>query len=285
MNTKTISLYSILFEQAEQLKKFTSYTAPHFALFERDDRLILVHTDSLLNYLKNPVDQVPVYNICAGMIECGQRENDCLGAMQVKYAVGSPNWKGAGITMYALASDFFGAPLTSDREHSSSVAARETWAKIESSQEWRKAGDGLDNYAETPSGKMYMDIQGTYPSRTAEPRIKKTKGIIKNIVGALKGGASETEPKTPQVIDDCPLPTKGGYVNEPEKMADLVGTADAYKYNGPLKAAPLISQGQAIVQQLQNPAANPKKFDVEFLLVSMSSALFKARYKGSDTAR
>ena len=275
-----MKLYKILFEQEQQLKKLVSYTAPEFALFVIDDRLILTHTNSLLNFLKNPPDQVPIFKICAGMIECSERENDCLGAMQVSYAVGSPEWKGAGLTLYALASDYFGAPLTSDRDHSSSVAARETWAKIEKSPEWKKAGEGLDNYAQTPSGKLYVDVQGIYPNRTAKPRIKAVKGLVKNVVGA-----EETQPKTPQEIDDCPLPTKRGYVSDPEKMADLVGTADAYRYKGPLKAAPLVKQAENILIQTADPAMNRKNINLEFVLVNMSKILFNTRYQGTETPR
>lgn len=267
-----MKLYPLLFEQ---LKKLTSYTAPDFALFVFNDRLILTHTDSLLSFFKNPNDNVPVYKICAGMIECAERENDCLGAMQVSYVVGSPEWKGAGLSLYALASDYFGAPLTSDRDHSSSVAARETWAKIENSPEWKKAGEGLDNYAQTSSGKFYVNIQGTYPNRTAKPRFKSTS----------IGGTEETQSKTPQLIDDCPLPTKRGHVSDIEKMADLVGTADAYRYTGTLKAAPLVKQAENILIQTINPALNPKKLDAEQLLLRMSSVLFNTRYQGTETAR
>lgn len=273
-----MKLFPLLFEKEE--KRFISYTAPEFALFVIDDRLILTHTNSLLSFLKNPPDQVPIFKICAGMIECSERENDCLGAMQVSYAVGSPEWKGAGLTLYALASDYFGAPLTSDRDHSSSVAARETWAKIEKSPEWKKAGEGLDNYAQTPSGKLYVDVQGIYPNRTAEPRIKAVKGLAKNIVGA-----EETQPKTPQEIDDCPLPTKRGYVSDPEKMADLVGTADAYRYTGALKSAPLVKQAENILIQTADPAMNRKNINLEFVLVNMSKILFNTRYQGTETPR
>lgn len=275
-----------MFEQEQQLKKLVSYTAPDFALFiYEQDRLVLVHTNSFLNYFKNPTDQVPVFDICAGMIECSERESDCLTAMQVSYVVASPKWKGAGLTLYALASDYFGAPLTSDRSHSSSKAARETWAKIEQSSEWKKAGEGLDNYATTPSGKLYVDIQGTYPNRTSEPRIKPVKGFIKNVVGAIKGGAGETAPKTPQEVDDCPLPTKGGSISDPEKMADLVGTADAYRYVGPLKAAPLVSQAEKLMVQTADPRVNPKNYNVEQIIGNMSTALFKVRYQGTETTR
>lgn len=281
-----MKLYPLLFEQDQVMKSVTSYTAPDFALFVIDEeRLILVHTNSLLSYFKNPTDQVPIFKICAGMIECTERANDCLGSMQVSYAVGSPEWKGAGITLYALASDYFGAPLTSDRSHSSSKAARETWAKIEQSSEWKKAGDGLDNYADTSSGKLYVDIQGIYPNRTAEPRIKPVKGLVKNIVRALKGGAEETQPKTPQEIDDCPLPTKRGIISDPEKMADLVGTADAYRYKGTLKAAPLVKQAEKLFVKTIDPTLNPKKLDVLQIIKNMATVLFKIRYQGSETTR
>ena len=280
----SMKLYPILFEQ--DLKKLTSYTAPDFGLFVyNQERLILFHTDSLLNYLKNPTEPVPVDSICAGMIECSKGENDCLHAMRVDYVAASPKWKGAGITLYALASDYFGTPLTSDRNQSSSVAAKETWAKIENSSEWTKAGAGLDNYAQTSSGKMYMDIQGSYPNRTAEPRTKKVKGFFKNVLSVIKGGATETEPKTPETDDDCPLPTKGGYVSDPEHMADLVGTADAYRYTGSLKAEPLVMRAEEIISDSAKPEINPTKKDVEYLLVSMSTTLFKTRYKGSETTR
>lgn len=286
-----MKLYSFLFEQEEvkPTKKFTSYTAPDFALFVDDEKsLILIHTDSLLNYLKTPSDQVPVYDICAGMIECDERGNDCLGSLQVSFAVASPKWKGAGTTLYALASDYFGAPLTSDRRHSSSTAAKEMWAKIEQNPEWKKAGEGLDNYAQVSSGKMYMDIQGTYPNRTAEPRTKQVKGFFKNVVGAMKsiaGDASETEPRTRETIDDCPLPAKKGDVTNPERMAELVGTANAYRYVGPLKAEPLVAQGEKLLRQTADPRTNPKYLEVDQLIVDMAEKLFNTRYQGSETTR
>lgn len=284
-----MKLYPILFEAVTPpplpiiKKTFTSYTAPDFALFAfNEERLVLVHTDSLLSYFKNPEDDVPIYKICAGMIECTERANDCLSAMQVSYAVSSPEWKGAGITLYALASDYFGAPLTSDRDHSSSVASRETWAKIEQSSEWKKAGDGLDNYANTASGKLYVDIEGHYPKRLAEPRVTQNKLAITSFKDIIP---NKTVPRTSTDIDDCPLPSKGGFVSEPEKMADLVGTADAYRYTGPLKAAPLIKQAEKLQIKTIDLKLNPKNFDVDQIVLNMSSILFKTRYQGSETTR
>lgn len=279
-----MKLFPLLFEK--EIKSFTSYTAPEFALFVDKNALILVHTNSLLSYLKKPNDQFPIFKIVAGYIACSESEKDCLGALQVSIAVGSPEWKGAGISLYALASDYYEAPLTSDRSHSSSVAARETWAKIEQSPEWVKVGEGLDNYAETPSGKFYMDVQGTYPNRKAKPRKKIVKGLIKNIIRTFKGvETKETYPKTQQEIDDCPLPTKGGNVSEPEKMAELVGTADAYRYKGPLKATPLRKQAEKISSQANDPISNPYSLNVISVINNIADKLWGARYKGSDTAR
>jgi hypothetical protein len=272
-----MKLYPLLFEKEE--KSFISYTAPEFALFVFDKTLILAHTDSLLRFLNDKNDSSKVV---ASMITCSESEKDCLEAMQVSMALGNKEWRGAGLTLYALTSDYFGAPLTSDRYHSSSVAARETWSKIEQSTDWVKVGEGLDNYAATDKGKIYMDIQGTYPKRIAKPRRKQSGGFFGNIISRIK---NETEPKTPQEIDDCPLPAKGGSISEPEEMAKIVGTADAYRYKGPLKAAPLIKQAEDIMIKAKDPMNNPENTDVKNLLIDIADSLWNARYKGSDTPR
>lgn len=287
-----MKLYPILFEAATPpplpitKKTLTSYTAPDFALFVYEDaetRLVLVHTNSLLDYLSNPDGDVPFEDICAAMIECEERGSDCLGVMQVTLAAGSPKWKGAGISIYGIASNYFGAPLISDRDHSSSVASRETWAKIEKSSEWTKAGEGLDNYAKTPKGNIYVDIEGTYPKRLAEPRIKQDKKL--SITSFKDITPDKTFPKTSTTVDDCPLPSKGGFILDPEEMADLVGTADAYRYTGPLNAEPLVKQGEKLLQLTRDAKVNPKGIHVKEVLLTMSTELFKSRYRGSETAR
>lgn len=285
-----MKLYPILFEAVTPpplpiiKKTFTSYTAPDFALFVYGEkRLVLVHTNSLLDYLRNPDGDVPFEDICAGIIECTEREDDCLGAMQVNMAAGSPSWKGAGISLYGIAGNYFDSPLTSDRDHSSSVASRETWAKIEKSSEWKKVGEGLDNFARTHKGKIYVDIEGTYPNRLAEPRIKQDKKLA--ITSFKDITPDKTFPKTPGTVDDCPLPTKGGSVLDPEKMAELVGTADAYRYTGPLKAEPLVKQAESLLQITRDTKVNPRDFYVREVVFTMSSELFRSRYKGSETPR
>jgi hypothetical protein len=257
----------------------TSYAPPDFALFEPEmDRelLVLIHVPSLLSYLKTnppPSDEPPIYDICAGMIEVEDTpENECLGAKQVVHAAGSPKWKGAGIALYALASDHYGAPITSDRRHSSSVAARETWGKIENNgSDWKKVGGGLDNYGINVVGdKNYMDIKGSYPNRSVEDR-----GV--------------NNPKTPNTkIDDCPLPTKRGDVKNIKKQAELVGTPDAWKYSGSLnKSGPLLNSGAEVMKQIHDnvKVMNPRKINVLDLVTNLGNVLFQARYSGTETKR
>lgn len=283
-----MKLYSILFEQN---KKFISYSPPVFALHvdeANDLRLTLVHVPSLRKMLKNQnVTSEMMLATAAGMISLEESGDTCLGAMQVGLVAGSPSWPGAGLTMYALASDFFGTPLTSDRKHSSSVAARETWAKIEKSSEWKKAGEGLDNYAKTPDGnKVYMDVQGTYPSRTVKTRMRGEVVLPTDIPNLqIKDLTKNNGPRTPEEIDDCPLPTKLGSIKDAQKMSDLLGTADAYRYTGPLKAKPLVDNFERVRALASSKEENPMGTNLDILMRTLSSQLFKYRYKGSETTR
>jgi len=261
-----MKLYSILFEQAE--KEFISYTPPKFALYVQEgyaNGLVLINCNKFLQSLKNT--DISINDYIAGMIMVEDSYDGCLGAKQVTNVAGSPSYKGAGITMYALASDYFGSPLTSDRGHSSSVAAIETWTKIENSSEWKKVGQGLDNYRDSDLGKNYFKISGTHPNRKA-----------------LNLGNT---PATPEEIDDCPLPTKQGSVLTINDTIKILGTADAYKYNGPLKAKPLIDRWESLKDQINSDPEkhNPDKFDLDEQIEDAATWLFNSRYKGSETTR
>ena len=123
-----ITIYPILFEQ-DKKKNYISYSPPDYGLFVRGEKaLALFHVPSFLQYLKDQ-NSVTFDDVCAATIQVSDMNNKCLGALQVSVIAGSKKHPGAGITMYGLASDYYGAPLTSDRSHSSSVASRETWAK------------------------------------------------------------------------------------------------------------------------------------------------------------
>ena len=278
-----ITIYPILFEQ-DKKKNYISYSPPNYGLFVRGEKaLALFHVPSFLQYLKDQ-NSVTFDDVCAATIQVSDTGSGCLGALQVSVIAGSKKHPGAGITMYGLASDYYGAPLTSDRSHSSSVASRETWAKIERSPDWKIAGDGLDNYADAGNKKFYMDISGTYPSRSAKPRLKKGGGIggfFKNLLLS-----PETEPRTPEKIDDCPLPNYGGEAMDAKKMADLLGTANAYRYVGPNKAAPLVQRAQEVIAKADSDLAmNPNKVSAATSLDMLVGQLFGSRYEGSDTTR
>ena len=251
-----MKLYNILFEEINP-------TTPDFGLYSYVDGgytwLGLIHIPSLTQFLSLNI-QTPqindIYRFCAAMIACNENAEGCLGAVQISYVASSPNWKGAGITMFALASSYFDSPITSDRSHSDSVAARKTWAKIETNPEWKMAGTELDNYAPTSPNKTYMDFQGTYPNRTAN---------------VLPG------PKTNVEIDDCPLPTKQGELSNAQDMAEVLGTANAYRYNGPLSAQPLINNMDKIMPDLQKTT----KVNVPKLISESLVKLFVTRYHTS----
>jgi len=284
----TLKLYPILFENKvlsatkpedsfaalkASSKQTTSFAPPNFALIDSGDNvLVLYNVPEMINLLRLGVDTVAVQKVIAGYIRLEESGNNCLGALQVSLVAGSPDYPGAGITMYKLASNHFGAPLTSDRSHSTSIAGRETWAKIETSGEWKKAGTGLDNYAETPKGKKWYRFSGHYPDRM---------GFF-----ATVDGSDETKPKTPQTVDDCELPNKEGDIDDPNAMAELVGTSDAWKYSGPLKAAALISNhSQFSAWVNEDPTRNPKKLKLTPILQALGMLLFRSRYKGTKTLR
>ena len=278
-----MKLYQMLYEQ-DKKKNYTSYSPPDYGLSVwENNTLILFHIPSFLKYLKN--EKSATYaDVCAATIQVSDTAKKCMNALQVSVVAGSKKYPGAGITIYGLASDYYGAPLTSDRSHSTSIAGRETWARIESSSDWKIAGDGLDNYADAGNKKFYMDISGTYPGRSAKPRLKKGGGIggfLKNLLIS-----QETEPRTPEKIDDCPLPNYVGGTTDTRKMADLLGTANAYRYVGPNKAAPLVQRAQEIITETDRDLIlNPKLLNIEETLYRMSVQLFSNRYHGSDTPR
>jgi hypothetical protein len=128
--------------------------------------------------------------------------------------------------------------------------------KIETNPQWQIAGTGLDNYAPTSPNKTYMDFQGTYQNRTAN---------------VLPG------PKTKIEIDDCPLPTKQGELSNAQDMAEVLGTANAYRYNGPLSAQPLINNMDKIMPDLQKTT----KINVPKLISQSLVQLFVTRYHTS----
>ena len=222
-------------------------------------RFTLVHVPNFLGAIKagiSPTEPPMLYNVCAGTIVVGKSENnECLGAYQVNIVAGSPKFPGAGSAMYAFASEFYGAPLTSDRKISSSPAAKRAWTKIETSGDWTKVGQGLDNY-------------GGYPRKYV--RFSPDHKVLK----------ITTEPATPDEHDDCPLPTKGDDDLSVKKMASLLGTPDAYTYKGSLQAKPLVTRGKEILLVLNHKQTkmNPHNLPINQIVDDLGKNLFHERY-------
>ena len=67
-------------------------------------------------------------------------------------------------------------------------------------------------------------------------------------------------------------------------MVDLVGSANAYKYTGPLQPEPLIKYGEEVLRKLASPVINPRNEDPLTVIAGMSDQLFQLRYnQGSET--
>lgn len=249
MKTSKTSLTQILFEKSELStpKQLNVFSAPTYSLFQlHGNTLLLVNSAELLKYSQGSESEVPYEKIAAGMVQLRETETDeCFGAMQVAFVAGNPLYPGAGSTMYALASKVFDTPLTSDRAHSSSPAAKKAWAKIEQSPEWTMIGAELDNYVrvtdQNGAYKSFVDYQGHFPSRS-----------VKDL------GPSGA--KTPDSsIDDCPIPTKKK-TNiskwDVPKVADLLGSANAYKYKGPVDAKGMLAYGKKLGDYVGNGLKN-----------------------------
>lgn len=263
-------LSSVLFEQdGNKTTSTTAFEPPAFALFEPYQySLVLINVPNFVKLLKTKgITEKDVYLACAGAIDVGKTPDKCLAALQVKTVVGSPNYKGAGITMYKLASKYYNRPLTSDRQHSTSIAGRETWAKIENNPDWKKVGN-LDNFVELEGDNVYATFSGqSFPERD----------VIK----------WRPEPNTDDPNDDCRLPSKYGELKTMSDMAKYVGTTDAYKYKGSLTVEPLITHGKDLLRWIEarGQEANPEKVNAVKLIHTLSNHLFNLRYKGTETPR
>ena len=183
----------------------------------------------------------------------------CAGATSISIMVASPLFPAAGYFMYCLMSKVVGGPITSDRYSSTSNSAKKTWARIESSGDWKKVE--LDNYGDffykprSEYVETYFDVQGTWPSRK----------VIK-----LSG------PKTPPKNDDCKL--KG------DSLAAInakLGTANAYTYTGPYSADRLLSLGQELEEYIADETGI-KSNDIDKIIQKAATKLFQTYYKGTS---
>jgi hypothetical protein len=201
-----ICFADLLFEGVE------NYTPDKFALIRHTSgvelALILVEKTSYLNG--------SVGNSIVSYAGTTSYSSDrCAGAHEINFVVANPKFRKAGYAMYCCMSKEFGY-ITSDRNGSSSNAAKATWAKIEQSSDWEKLE--LDNYSDDllDGTRYYFDVRGSWPSRDFQE---------------LDG------PKTPPPNDDCEIPANKKSLNK------KLGTANAWKYVGSLDAASLLQAG------------------------------------------
>lgn len=185
----------------------------------------------------------------AAELDTEESGGSCAGATSISIMVASPVFPAAGYFMYCLMSKVVGGPITSDRSSSTSNSAKKTWARIESSGDWKKVE--LDNHNDSD----YVDVQGTWPSRK----------VIK-----LSG------PKTPPLDDDCNL--------QGDSLAAInakLGTANAYTYTGPYSADSLLSLGQDLEEYIADETGM-KPNDIDQIIQKAATKLFQTYYKGAS---
>lgn len=277
-----MKLYKILFEQEEQLKLLSpeemkapksafahiptvgtvnDYTAPVFAMLHwsalSEQSFALIHAERFKQWVEGNMTGPFEKWLCAYAGTTERHSSDCGGAVEINYMVRSPQFPGAGGAMYALVSNYYKAPITSDRTSSTSNSAKKAWAKIESGSDWTKVE--LDNYSNNGfrGDKDFYDIKGTWPNRSVSPT---------------------TEPKTPDdEQDDCVLPPPSNPVNINKKL----GTANAWIYSGPLNAEELLSHCEDVLSDLVGNTEYARS-EIETEIKKKSSRMFLRYYKGIE---
>ena len=269
-----IKLYKILFEQQEQLKLLSpeqmkapesafshlktpkvskSYAAPTFAVHKwksgSEHGFALFHVDMLRKWIESQKSFPYEKWLCAYASTYNEHRGDCSDAVEVNYIARSPEFPGAGSVMYALVSDYFGAPITSDRQSSTSNSAKKAWANIESSSDWTKVD--LDNFKDGPT---WYRIDGNWPNRKVK---------------------AADEPATPDDSDDCNLPVAA----DEEGINKKLGTADAWLYKGNIDSSSLIDRGYSAISEIADETGGYIT-DIEKDIESLSNSLFVKYYKG-----
>jgi len=287
-----VKLYKILFEQ-EQLKLLrpeemkappsafnhipsnkTDFNGPEFGLFDWKDgyemALALVHLEKYKQYVRSTKFGSPTFDwICAYAGSTKRHSDDCNGAAEISYMARNPSYPGAGITMYALFSDYLAMPITSDRGSSTSNSAKQAWAKIENSSEWQKFElDNWKTYMAGETGKAYKKwykFKGTWPNRSVTSTDE-------------QGKPAEAMPHTPDNdYDDCNVPKAG----TDTAVNKLLGTSDAWLYMGSLNSGELLDRGNDAIQELVadgDYAAKELQYDIK----KTANKLFTKYYKGVE---
>ena len=267
-----MKLYPLLFEQTEPTDEPVEkpirdtdpdrFSGSKYALININDsnsEYVLVNIKAFKTRLRDDRYLSPEEWIAAaGEPETDSNIGSCSGATPVSIMVASPLFPAAGYFMYCLMSKIVGGPITSDRGSSTSNSAKKTWARIESSGDWKKVE--LDNHGnsfdenENDWVDTYFDIYGTWPDR----KLDKLEG-----------------PKTPEEDDDCKLP-KG---NSSKEINDKLGTANAYTYTGPYSAERLLNLGEKLLNDTASEIGKDTDYIHNFVQIE-ATKLFRKYYKG-----
>ena len=285
-----MKLYNILFEQQlklltpEQMKapesaynhltvvkpNTSNYSTPEYAMVTWSEAgetgFVLFHVRNFKKALELQTTNAYESYLCAYAGTTEEHYDDCSGAVEISYMVRSPQYPGAGGAMYALVSDYFGKPITSDRQSSTSDSAKKAWARIETDPNWSK--NELDNWIEDANYdtneifRKWFKFDGTWPNRV----VKSTDE---------EGNPEEAGPRTPNdESDDCKLPDK---VADNRSANKYIGTGNAWSYNGPLNAHDLIDQASVEFTKLAKVADERTLMRT---LKSNANSMFLKYYKG-----
>lgn len=267
-----MKLYPILFEQTEPTNEPVEkpirdtnpdrFSGSKYALInvnDSDNEYVLINIEAFeKRMLLEDTSMLPEEWIAASAeLDTESGGGRCSGATSISIMVASPVFPAAGYFMYCLMSKVVVGPITSDRDSSTSNSAKKTWARIESSGDWKKVE--LDNHGHSfdeDKGKYvdtYFDIHGTWPDR----KLDKLPG-----------------PKTPTEDDDCKL--KG---DSPKAMNLKLGTANAYTYTGPYSADRLLRLGQELVEYIADEIGKDTSY-IHKVIQGAATKLFHTYYKG-----
>ena len=260
-----MKLFNILFEETKQR---IDYGNPiQFALLVSDNRFVLIDKQQYIKHLTTQ-DKLDVAQYLAAWAKCENKHtDDCNGAVEINYIVASPYFKGAGTAMHKIISKYYKKPIISDRDNWDTDLSKQAWKRTETNPEFKKLE--LDNYGEKwRNGKRikghdhyydsldWFDIKGHWPNRVIDVNDK---------------------PKTiDNEKDDCMVPDESDYL--PKKLDQVLGTADAYLYTGPINTEALIDSFDNLLDDMET------MYDVQISREALTKAgydMFADLYPGA----
>ena len=150
-----MKLASLLFKSKIQ------YKAPRFAIIldkanenTTGDLILVYDTEILETYLEqygkekeinSKIFETQELNPFVASSISNEIDNECFYSREINYIARNPLYPGSGQLMYAITSKLFDSLITSDRQHSSSNAARTAWSKLLQNSNFKQT-DEFDNY-------------------------------------------------------------------------------------------------------------------------------------------